>query len=47
LRDYASDRAKIGQRAVDLSREEGAFITSTIGDLSAALTRRRRLTLTL
>jgi hypothetical protein len=36
LRDYASDRAKIGQRAVDLSQEQGAFITSTVGDLSAA-----------
>jgi hypothetical protein len=36
FRDYASDRAKIGQRAVDLSREEGAFITSTIGDLAGA-----------
>jgi hypothetical protein len=36
LRDYASDRAKIGQRAVDLSREQGAFITGEVGSMASA-----------
>lgn len=36
LRDYASDRAKVGQRALDLGNEQGAFITGEIGDLSSA-----------
>jgi hypothetical protein len=33
LRDYQSDRGKIGQRYLDLAREQGAFVAGTVGDL--------------
>lgn len=36
LRDFATSRGKIQQRAVDLGREQGAFLTSTISDMKGA-----------
>jgi hypothetical protein len=36
LRDFQSDRGKIGQRATDLAREQGAFTSQTITDLIGA-----------
>lgn len=36
LRDFRSDRGKIGQRATDLARESGAFSAQTITDLTGA-----------
>jgi hypothetical protein len=36
IRDFGSDRDKIAQRALDLSREQGAFTASTITDLIGA-----------
>jgi hypothetical protein len=36
LRDFRTDRGKIGDRATDLAREIGAFTTATAGDLRGA-----------
>lgn len=36
LRDFRTDQGKIGQRAVDLTHEQGAFTASTIQDLMGA-----------
>jgi hypothetical protein len=33
LRDFKTDRGKIGQRYLDLAREQGAFVAGTVGDL--------------
>lgn len=34
LRDFRSDRGKIGQRALDLSRESGAFVSQTVNEMT-------------